>query len=264
MIEARNITVIRGDKLLLDDVSLSLAPGRLTAIVGPNGAGKSTFLRVLSGEMKPNSGDVFLDGKRLADVPATLLAGRRAVVPQTSNLSFPFTVIEVVMLGATVPAFHLTDSKALKAASAALEAVGLDDFANRFYGSLSGGERQRAHLARALCQLSAGSRLDAGPQALLLDEPTASLDLKYQREALTRVRREVDDGRAALLIIHDLNLACAIADEVVLMAAGRIVLKGPPERVAKDDVLSGVYGLPIRVARDAQSGQLLIVPRAPG
>jgi iron complex transport system ATP-binding protein len=249
MLEGRNISVVRGRATLLDDVSVTVEPGKLTAIVGPNGAGKSTLLRVLAGEIRPTKGAVCLEGKDISTLPALAMASRRAVVPQTSLLSFPFTVIEVVMLGATVPGFELDDSKARAVALNVLEDVGLAGFADRTYDQLSGGERQRVHFARAVCQLAVAPAIDPRPLALLLDEPTASLDLTHQKSILRIVRQQANAGRAVLLIIHDLNLASAYADDIVVMSGGRIEAQGGPFDIMKDDLLSRVYGCALHVRR---------------
>src|SRR5690349_6200271 len=177
MLEARSVSVMAGSKRLIDNVSLAITPGRLTAVIGPNGAGKSTLLRVMAGELKPSEGTVLLDETDLRKVPVARLAARRSVVAQSTTLSFPFTVLEVVMLGATVPGFGIRDAAAADAAREALDAVGLAEFETRMLNELSGGERQRVHIARALCQLATAPRSQTEATAILLDEPTASLDL---------------------------------------------------------------------------------------
>jgi heme transport system ATP-binding protein len=258
MLEARNITVKRGSKRLLDDASLSIVPGRLTAVIGPNGAGKSTLLRVIAGELAPNEGHVLLDGANIRDVPVARLATRRSVVAQSTTLSFPFTVHEVVMLGATVPGFGVRDPAAAVAAREALHAVGLAEFETRMLNELSGGERQRVHIARALCQLATAPRAEPESAALLLDEPTASLDLKHQGDVLTVIKEQSLRGRAVMLVIHDLNLAAAFADEIVLMADGRIVGRGKPDDVLNEDLLSHTFGCRLRLVRSGDGGQLVL------
>jgi iron complex transport system ATP-binding protein len=262
MLEARNVGVVREGKRLLDDVSLSVAPGRLTAVVGPNGAGKSTLLRVLAGEIEPTAGAAFIEGADMRDVPVAKLAARRAVVPQSATLSFPFTVLEVVMLGATVPAFGIRDDAALAAGREALDAVGLGAFQSRMLAGLSGGERQRVHVARALCQLATAPRSEGRAGALLLDEPTASLDLKHQVGVLEVVKRQAEEGCAVLLVIHDLNLAATFADDIVLLSAGKIAARGAPSEILNETLLSDVYGCPLSVIRSADTGLPLALPAA--
>lgn len=260
MLEARNVTVTRGDKKLLDQISLEIVPGKLTAVVGPNGAGKSTLLRVLTGEIKPTDGTATLDGTNLCDFAAAQLAARRAVVSQSTTLAFSFTVLEVVMLGATVPAFGISDPAAQVAARDALEAVGMAKFESRPLPQLSGGERQRVHIARALCQLQMAPRTDDRPLALLLDEPTASLDLKYQRNVLKVIRSQAQSGRAVFLVIHDLNLAAAFADEIVLMCEGRIAARGRPNDILNESTLSDVYGCRLCVIKPDGASHPIVLP----
>jgi heme transport system ATP-binding protein len=261
MLEARNVTVRRGAKVLLAEASIAIVPGRLTAIIGPNGAGKSTLLRVVAGELRPTEGFVTLDGTDLRQIPVARLATRRSVVAQASNLSFPFTVLEVVMLGATVPGFGISDPDAAAAAREALNAVGLSAFEARMLHELSGGERQRVHIARALCQLHTAPRGATETAALLLDEPTASLDLKHQGDVLTVIREQSQNGRAVLLVIHDLNLAAAFADDVVLMADGRIVGRGTPDEVLNEDLLSHTFGCRLQIEASGD-GRRLVLPAA--
>jgi len=261
MLEARNITVKRGSKVLLSEASVAIVPGRLTALIGPNGAGKSTLLRVMAGEFRPTEGSVHLDGEDIRSISAARLATRRSVVAQSINLSFPFTVLEVVMLGATVPGFGVRELEAATSARQALRAVGLSSFEARTINELSGGERQRVHIARALCQLSAAPRPSSETAALLLDEPTASLDLKHQADVLAVIKEQSKNGRAVLLVIHDLNLAAAFADDIVLMADGRIVGRGMPDDVLNEDLLSHTYGCRLRIETGID-GRRLVFPSA--
>jgi iron complex transport system ATP-binding protein len=262
MLEARAVSVESGGVAILKDVDLSLAPGRVTVLIGPNGAGKTTLLRVLSGEIAPSRGEARLDGESLRAFSAAELARRRAVVPQVSAVAFPFTVREVVMLGVTVPGFALRDKAAQKRVDAALEAVDLMPFADRLYPTLSGGERQRAHIARALCQLTAASRRLAETRCFLLDEPTASLDLGHQGQVLSAMRWQANQGHVVLAILHDLNLAAAVADQLMLLAGGVVAKTGTPTDVLRDDVLSASYGCRIAANRIPQNGIPFVLPPA--
>ncbi|ODA68196.1 Hemin import ATP-binding protein HmuV [Methyloligella halotolerans] len=226
MLEARHATFEVAGKRLVDEADLTLAPGRVISIVGPNGAGKSTLLKLLCGELRPTEGAILLEGRDLQAVPAGELARRRAVVSQSTVLSFPFTVLEVALLGASVPGFGMRDEQMVALAANSIEAVGLKGFEERLYTELSGGERQRVHIARALCQLEAPERSPDEPAAFLLDEPTASLDFSHQSIVLGEARRQAGLGRAVLVILHDLNLAAAYADEIVLMHRGRVRARG--------------------------------------
>ena len=260
MLEAQGITVERSGRKLLDDVSVAILPERVTAIVGPNGAGKSTLIKVLAGEIVPTHGDVFLDARNLKTFRAAELAARRAIVPQSTFLSFPFSVIEVVKLGASVPGFDQNPEHSTRIAEDALSDVGLTEFRDRLYSQLSGGERQRVHVARALCQLNAGIRRHGQTAVLLLDEPTSSLDLAHQSLVLREARSQADDRRAVAVVLHDLNLAAAWADEIVLMSSGGIAARGPPPEIFRDELLSAVFGCPIRTNVPPPAGIPYMLP----
>ncbi len=260
MLEAHGIAVERSGRKLLDGVSVEIAPERVTAIVGPNGAGKSTLIKVLAGEIAATHGDVLLDGRNLKTFRAAELAARRAIVPQSTFLSFPFSVIEVVKLGASVPGFDQNPEHSARIAADALSDVGLTEFRDRLYSELSGGERQRVHVARALCQLNAGARRQGQTAVLLLDEPTSSLDLSHQGLVLAEARSQADEGRAVAVVLHDLNLAAAWADEIVLMGSGRIAARGAPAEIFRDDLLSAVFGCPIRANVPPPAGTPYMLP----
>ena len=246
MLEARAVSYEVNGRRLVDGVDMKLTRGKLVAIVGPNGAGKSTLLRLFAGELGPTSGNVLLDGNDVSRLSPKALARRRAVVPQATQLSFPFTVLEVVLMGATVPGFDIAEPRAANTAADAIEAVGLTGFENRLFTQLSGGERQRTIIARALCQLAAAYHPNAHTTGLLLDEPTSSLDFAHQSLVLGEARRQAGMGRVVLAILHDLNLAAAYADEIVLMCDGRIARAGSAAAVLRDDLLSEVYGCQVR------------------
>lgn len=262
MLEAHEIVLERRGRRLLDGIDLSIVVGRVTAIIGPNGAGKSMLLRVLAGELLPNAGSVRLDGAELRSLSAAALARRRAVVPQSTSLSFPFTVVEVVRLGASVPGFDGIRTRAHELADQALCTVGLEDFAERLYNELSGGEKQRVHIARALCQLDAAHRNQGETAVLMLDEPTSSLDLAHQVRILNEARRQASMGRAVLIVIHDLNLAAAWADDIVLLAAGRIRACGRPAEIFDNRILSDAYGCAIEVNRAPEAGVPYMLPHS--
>jgi iron complex transport system ATP-binding protein len=256
MLEARDLTLGRGGRRVLDGVTLRLAPGELVAVCGPNGAGKSSLLAALAGDLKPEAGAVLLDGRPLAAFSAADLAAERAVLEQAPSLSAAFTVADLVRLGAEAPVRCPADAQALT--GRALAATGLAVHARRPADRLSGGERARAHLARALAQLWAG-RAAGGGRWLLLDEPTASLDLAHQVAVMRAAREAADEGAGVLCVLHDLNLAAAFADRALLLGAGRVAGEGPPEAVLTAEALTALYGAPVSVQRH-ESGALRIAP----
>ncbi len=243
---------------MLDGVDAAFEVGRLTVILGPNGAGKSTLLKVASGEWRPSQGSIELDGKSLQSYTAMELARRRAVVPQATQLSFPFTALQVVLLGKSVPGFGPPSDAT--PALLALHDVGLRGYENRVYTRMSGGERQRVHLARALCQLRSCPVPPGCSQALLLNEPTASLDPAHQVLTLSLLQRLARQGTAVAIVMHDLNLAAAWAEHVILMSNGRIVATGPPGTVLSDDLLGLAYACTMRVGQIPIDGKVFVLP----
>jgi iron complex transport system ATP-binding protein len=262
VLESRNVTVVANSNVLLRQATLAARPGRILVLIGPNGAGKSTLLRVLSGELLPSSGDALFDGRPLTTYASAELARRRAVVPQASMLAFPFTVLEVAMLGVTVPGFVASTPAATEAALEALELVGLPALADRLYVHLSGGERQRVHIARALCQLSQPTFAAGENKCLLLDEPTSNLDLAHQGLVLEAIRRQAEQGCTVLAVMHDLNLAAALADDMVLLVRGEVTATGSPTEVLRDQLLSAAYGCQVRANRVPDGDRPYVLPPA--
>lgn len=258
MLSADSVTLHLGGRPILEAVDLSVGAGEFLALVGPNGAGKSSLLRLMAGSLAPTSGRVRLDGQALDRHDPRTLACRRAVLPQSSLLNFPFTVREVVCLGRSP---HRTgparDRQVAEEAMALAEVLSLSD---RRYTELSGGERQRVELARVLAQIWIEPGEEPGGAAsryLLLDEPTSSLDLRHQQTVMGVARRLAARGFGVLAVLHDLNLAACNADRLALLAPGKnghgghLVRQGRPEGVLEADLLSAVYETPV----DLLSGQ---------
>jgi iron complex transport system ATP-binding protein len=254
-IEASSISVRVGSKVLLRDVSFVLDAGTTTALVGPNGAGKSTLLRVLAGEIKPSSGTVRLKGQPLSAYSAATLAQRRAVLSQSISVAFPFTVAEIVRMGAG----ERSGPAVTALIDAALAEVELSDFRERIITTLSGGEQQRAHLARVLVQLAYGEAAH-GSGVLLLDEPTASLDLRHQLDVLATARRRAERGVTVIAILHDLNLAALFAERVIVLDRGRMAGDGPPSAIITDAILEDVFGVAGAVGHATASGLPYVLP----
>lgn len=258
---ATGVSLVGDGRRLLDDVSLQLAPGTLHVLLGPNGAGKSTLLGLLAGDRTPDAGRVMLDDRALPDWPPAQLARRRAVMMQRDELRFPFSVDEVVALG-RLPWQRRERSPAEQAVvRAALDEAGAGPLSGRRYLALSGGERARVQLARALAQIHADAD-DLAARYLLLDEPTASLDFAFQHQVLTRLRQLADRGVGVLAILQDPNLALRHADQVSLLAQGRLIASGRPETVLEPARLSELYGLPIVAAARPDGGWALLVEEA--
>ena len=252
VIRAIEVTVAYGAARVLDRVSLDIAAGSVVGILGPNGSGKSTLLRVLAGTLQPQSGRVMLDAADLTTLGRLTVARRVAVVPQDTHLAFDYTVLEVALMGRYphLGPFEVEGPADFAAAEAALEATGTLALAERAYATLSGGEKQRVVIASALAQLDRRSRA-AGHESplLLLDEPTAALDLRYQVEvaALIGNLHDASLGTSAPLTVvlstHDLHFATTLCDSVVLLSQGRVAAQGPPINVLTPETLSSVYGI---------------------
>ena len=227
MIRASGISVFAGGKHLLDNVDVSVRPGRVMALIGPNGAGKSTLISVLAGERRPDRGEVFFDDAPLARTAPLALARRRAVLLQHSSLDFAFTAEEVIELG-RLP-FAGTQAQLLddEAIGEAARLAGVLPFLSRSYQTLSGGEKQRVQFARAVAQIWRPQARQSGENRyLILDEPTSALDLRHQRLVFDVARRLAGEGVGVIAAIHDLNLASAYADDVMLLGNGRLLASG--------------------------------------
>jgi iron complex transport system ATP-binding protein len=257
VIASSDVKVRVGAKTLLDDVSLGVAPGEVVALVGPNGAGKSTLVRVLAGELKPASGNVTLKGRAIQSYGPRELAMHRAVLSQNISVAFPFTVGEVVRMGAGDRHGRAIN----ELAECALADVDLAAFSDRIIGTLSGGEQQRAHFARVLVQLACGEAAH-GPGLLLLDEPTASLDLKHQLDMLEAVGRCARRGVAVVAILHDLNLAAMSADRIVVLDQGRVAAVGTPAETVTNELLARVFKCQGAVGRAPSPGTPFVLPHA--
>ena len=233
---ARSVTAGYGDRVALRGADIELSGGELVAVVGPNGAGKSTLIRVLAGLLRPRSGTVSLDGVDLRALDRRRIARRIAVVPQVFDTLFPFSVREVVGLGRTARLgfFGRAGDADRAAVTHAMGELDLEALASRPIDALSGGERQRALLAMALAQEA---------DVLLLDEPTAHLDPAHQLATLALLRRLAAERRLVVVaVLHDLNLASALASRIVVIADARIRSDGPPSRVLTDELVRSVFG----------------------
>ncbi len=261
MLEAVDVTYSVRGKHLVEGVSLEVRPGEVLVIAGPNGAGKSTLLKTLSGDLRATSGEVRVDGRRLERWAARDLARRRAVLPQSSSLAFPFRVLDVVLMGRGPHMERSESARDVRIARDALDAAGVRHLEDRIYPTLSGGERQRVHLARVMAQI--WEVREGEPPYLLLDEPTASLDLAHQHVALVAAREVARAGGGVLVVLHDLNLAARYADRIGLLAAGRLVALGTPAEVLEPSLIEHVFAAPVLVTSHPTDGGPLVITCAP-
>ena len=226
----------------LDGVSLAVEPGRLVAVAGPNGSGKTTLVRALLGHLPLEAGEALLDGRPVREWPAGAVARGVGVVTQREEIVFPLSVRQTVFLGRYPHLGPLTAEGAadVAAVAAALRRCDIESLADRRVDTLSGGEWQRVRVARALAQ---------EPRILVLDEPTAALDVRHEMELFELIRVLVNDGLAGLVITHQLNLAARFADRIVLLSGGRVAADGSPDEVFRPDVLARVFEWPLAVTR---------------
>ena len=252
MIEVRDITVKYGECEVLRDVSLSLNEGSIIALLGANGAGKTTLIRALNGTLPLASGEIDLDGKDLSSLSRREIAENIAVVAQENETRFPVTVLEFVLSGRFVHggAFGWESETDFEFAEKALAECDLAGYETRLMNHLSGGERQRVVLARALAM---------NAQILLLDEPTANLDLAHQALMFKLVRKRcLESAASAIVITHDLNLAAEFADEIVMLKDGRIAAKGEPAEVLTAENVADVFGVSVLLDRNPASGNVRV------
>ncbi|MCA8304539.1 heme ABC transporter ATP-binding protein [Burkholderia seminalis] len=272
MLTAHHLDVARRHHAILRDLSLSIEPGRVTALLGRNGAGKSTLLKTFAGELTgsvaPNgvrvTGDVTLNGEPLQCIDAPRLACLRAVLPQAAQPAFPFSVDEIVLLGRYPHARRsgATSRRDRDIAWLALERAGADALVGRDVTTLSGGELARVQFARVLAQLwPHDDAAERGPRYLLLDEPTAALDLAHQHRLLDTVRAVAREWQLGVLaIVHDPNLAARHADTIAMLADGTIVAHGAPRDVMTPAHIAQCYGFAVKMVDTGDGAPPVMVP----
>ena len=261
VLDARDVHLSYGSRRVLQGIDLRARPGRLLALIGPNGAGKSSLLSLLAGLRRPSLGEVRLDGRALVEWSNQQLAQRRAMLSQKVQLGFAFRVEEVVMLGRSTQGADTPRDADRRIVEAVLQATRSTHLRGRNYLELSGGEQQRVQLARVMAQVWDCRGL---PAWLLLDEPEAGLDIAHQHDLLQQAQALARQGFGVVAVLHDLNLAARYADEVALLAQGRLLRHGDPTQVLDAEVLSRVYGLPLRRTRDVDGCWIIHPTSTPG
>lgn len=241
-----------GGAQILDGVTIDIAYGRVLALVGPNGAGKSTLLGLLAGDVAPDAGSVALDGEPLTAWGPARLSRARAVLLQSNQVAFSFAAGEVIEMGrAPWIGTERLDGDA-RAVAAAVAETDVAHLVARPYAALSGGEKARVSLARVLAQ---------DTRVMLWDEPTAALDLRHQEDVLRIARRRAAAGRAVVVVLHDLSLAAAYADEIAVLHDGRLVAHAEPESALTAALIERVYGVAVHVVGHPDTGRPLVVPK---
>jgi len=247
VIKCENVSVIRTKKQILHDISLEANAGELIAILGPNGAGKSTLIGVLAGDLSPETGNVYFGEKDLSEFSQSELARIRAVLPQRVAVSFPYSVEEVVEMGRG-PRVGEGDESLVESAMRRLEII---DMRKRLYRTLSVGEQARVSMARILAQ---------DTQLMLLDEPTAVLDIGQQEKLMGIIRGLVNEGRTVIGVFHDLNVAMSFADRVILLQNGKQICSGKPRETLTASTLSAIYEHEIEVISVNDDSGPVVIP----
>ncbi len=253
MLQVKNISFQVNQKKILQDITMSVREGEIVALCGPNGAGKSTLLRIISGEITPTTGRVDINEREIKDWQPIKLAQCRAKLSQESHLSFAFLAKEVVEMGR----FPYPDTKEnISIVDKCMKLVDIVHLAERQYTSLSGGEKQRVHLARVLAQLE---RQDDMPKLMLLDEPTSALDVLHQ-EVVLKISHTLARERkyGVLVVLHDLNIASAWADRIILLQEGQYKYNGIPQDILTSPILEEVYDIRCLILQHPKTGRPII------
>jgi len=245
----KSVSLKLDNRQILKDVSLEINEGEIVSVIGPNGAGKSTLLNVLTGDISPDSGDIIYDNKQLNKISIQERAFTRSVMSQMQTLVFNFNVKDVIEMGWLQRGNSDFSSNFSMAFEAVTTECNVHNLVHRKFNSLSGGEQRRVHFARTLLQLWRPSQSN-DPRYLLLDEPTANLDLSSEMLLMNILKARASSNVGILVILHDLNLASHFADKIAIMKDGEIKAFGKPEEIMTDDFLTSIYEVPIKVKYD--------------
>lgn len=249
LISAERVTINYGSQTALQEVSMGIMGGGFYGLLGPNGSGKTTLISVLCGAMNPSSGRVLWKGRNLSEYGCKEIARSFAVVPQDYYINFPFSVLDIVMMGRKphLKRFTRSTSTDLEIVYRCMDVCGVLDYADKPITSLSGGERQRVILARALAQT---------PQVLFLDEVTSNLDISHKIELLNLVKKmNLERGLTVIAAMHDLNLAGVFCNQMIYLERGKVVCSGPAEKVFNEEVISRVFKVKVEIKRNICNGK---------
>ncbi|MCY4211737.1 MAG: heme ABC transporter ATP-binding protein [Gammaproteobacteria bacterium] len=258
MLTAAKLSYTIAGTRLLRDITLTVNPGEVLALIGPNGAGKSTFLKLLSGELRPTAGVITLEGEALKKWSKLDYARKRAVMPQSTVIAFPFTVFEVVLLGRSPHIRGFEDARDHAITLSAMRLTEVQELALRYYDTLSGGEKQRVQFARALTQIWGDEQIST--RYLFLDEPVAGMDPAHQHAALKIAREFSRREVGVLVVLHDINLAAMYADRIAVFQGGNLYHYGTPDQVLTEPLIKEVFDLDVMLQRHPIRGCSVVIP----
>ena len=253
MIEINNVS-FSYEQEVLKDININIARGKFYTILGPNGSGKTTLLRILSKSLHINKGEIFIDEKELSQIKTKALAKEMAVVPQCTEVEFDFSVQDIILMGRTphIPRFCAESEKDMEMSKNAMKMTNTWELRNKSVNTLSGGEKQRVVVARAIAQ-------ETG--IILLDEPISHLDIHQQIEIMNQLRKLNKSKNITIIaVLHDLNIAAAYADHMILMNDRRVYKDGIPEEVLTEDIIREVYELEVYITKNPKTGKTFIMP----
>lgn len=248
-IKISSISYQINNKNILKDISLEVELGEILCILGPNGAGKSTLLKLLSGDFKPSSGEIYFDDKNLNEISIQERSFMRSVMAQSQAIVFDFSVKEIIEMGWLDKGLASYADKFQEALDEIAEETSVKDLLNEKFNVLSGGEQRRVHFARTLLQTWRPSN-STDPIYLLLDEPTANLDILHEKKMMQKIKDKASGGIGVMIILHDINVAAKYSDKVAIFKDGELKDIGPPSKVFDEEKLSATYGLPMKINRN--------------
>ena len=246
-IEVSSVSYLKNKKLILDEISFEIESGEILCILGPNGSGKSTLLNLISGNLSPTKGDIYIEGQNIKNISIEERAFIRSVMSQSQAIVFDFTVREIVEMGWLQRGLINFSQNFEEAFSRAINDAAIGDLIDKKFNILSGGEQRRVHFARTLLQSWRPSN-SVEPKYLLLDEPTANLDIKHEQRLMKIVKKKAEDGIGVIVILHDINLAAKYSDKILILDSGIMKNFGKTFDVLNKEILEEVYDLPIEIS----------------
>ena len=245
-IKISSVSYEKGNKKILDDISLEIKSGEVLSVLGPNGAGKSTLLNLISGDISPSRGEIYFDNKNLKDISIQERSFMRSVMAQSQAIVFDFSVKEIIEMGWLDKGLSNYANDFQNALNEIAEETSVTDLLYKKFNILSGGEQRRVHFARTLLQIWRPSN-SSDPIYILLDEPTANLDILHEQKMMKKIRNKASEGIGVMIVLHDINIAAKYSDKIAFIKEGRLEEVGSPSKVLEENKLSAIYELPMKI-----------------